>query len=294
MPISLDLFLGDLTRERFFDEVWDGGYHFVRGELGRYAELAALPLFESGETMLQAHRGLVPIFMANGGRNTVQKRLVEELLELGSTAYLNLTPAGALDRFREALAEELGCHPDDIVCEGFISRAGAYSTGHFDPEHNFHFILSGQKRWRVAHNKSVRRPLTNYVMHDERYEAESPVRRYLDEPIPTSFPIGEEVTVTAGDTIYFAPGVWHEVRCDEDALSVNFAVRPDSWAKAIAYAVEESLHLDPEMRVLMFGRGVRDDELRAHFEEKLRARVHEAVDRVTSKVLMKRIEPEED
>jgi 50S ribosomal protein L16 3-hydroxylase len=274
VTFGLDAFLGELSREDFYAEVWERGWHVVHGDLSRFGGLDALGTFESPWTMVAAHRGDIDVFGPGGVRVVAQKLQADELYNGGCTLYLALV-ARELDPFTEALAADLGCAAKDICVEGFASKAGALSTAHFDPEHNFHVILRGKKRWRLAKNESVDDPIQNFVIGSVEHKA-SVNHRHKRADLPRRFPDDHvEVEVEAGSSIYFARGVWHEVECDDDALSVNFAVRPPSWAALAGRALSRALEDDPALRRYVF-RG-KDPA----YDDDIRARLHAAVDRLT-------------
>ena len=284
---NLAAFLGEFDRERFFDEHWDTGFVQLPGDLARFFPLPTIPLFASWESMVEQHRGLVDVFFKDGGRGEIPKHRCREVLNDGGTLYLNLSRVGAIDRFTEALAADLGCREVDITVEGFVSESGSLSTTHFDPEHNFHIILSGRKVWRLAENPAVPRPLTNFVMGAPNGE-DALVQRYKERPIAETFPEDAvEFEVGPGDALYFAPGVWHEVRCLEPSTSVNFAVRPAPWSKLIAIAIERELEMDPDFRERVFGLFSQREKLKTQFADLLRPKLVEVAGRLKSGRVLK-------
>lgn len=291
---GLSSFLGDLDRDAFYREHWDFGFLSLPGDLERFAPLSSVPLFSSWESMVEQHRGLVDVFFKDGGRGEIPKHRCQDVLNEGGTLYLNLSRVGAIDRFTEALAADLGCREVDITVEGFVSEAGSLSTAHFDPEHNFHVVLSGKKVWRLAENPAVPRPLSNFVMGAPNAE-DALVQRYRESELAETFPEdATEFEVGPGDAIYFAPGVWHEVRCLELSTSVNFAVRPAPWSKLIARALERELEMDPDFRERVFGLFGQRDALKSRFTDVLRPKLVEVAERLKPGRVLKPPAKEED
>jgi hypothetical protein len=255
MPFDLDAFLGDLDRETFMRDVWPRGFHATPDRPGRFDELIMLESLASPAGLVDEHVGEIFVLGPKSLRATTTPADAAEFYRVGCTLYFidahrslpELTP------FREALAASVGCALEDVSCEAFAAREGAHSSLHFDHEYNFHVVISGRKRWRLRENDAVCAPLSGYVSGSSQSDI-ADVHLYRDGALLDV--IGAEATeveLGPGDAVFFSRGVWHEIDCLEDSVSVNFAVHPPAWWELLLDALRPRLQRDPALREFVFG-----------------------------------------
>ena len=139
--------------------------------------------------------------------------------------------------------------------EMFCARKGHVTAWHSDFQENFTIQLRGRKRWRLAHRREAH-PLRGETPHfaDDSVLWDQAKSRALGETIqsrkrPRAAPGVEEVTLEAGDVLYFPAGVFHEVESlDDDNISLNISLMAPTTAEVICSALRQRLHRTDEGR----------------------------------------------
>lgn len=176
------------------------------------------------------------------------------------------------DAFMGSIARELGFGPfgffderlQDVQgeVEIFVTRAGHRTGWHFDfQDGNFTIQLSGVKKWKLR-KSGLRAPVRGATPHfstsGDVMEHQLKTNR-LCGPGSTATLSGqsemfdfnpgdavlndgcEEVTLRAGDLLFFPAGMWHSVECVEDGVSLNFSCMSKTWADVASDAVRTTL-----------------------------------------------------
>ena len=130
----------------------------------------------------------------------------------------------------------------------FCARKGHVTAWHSDFQENFTIQLRGRKRWRLAHRREAH-PLRGETPHfaDDSVLWDQAKSRALGETMqsrkrPRAAPGVEEVTLDAGDVLYFPAGVFHEVESlDDDNISLNISLMAPTTAEVICSALRHRL-----------------------------------------------------
>ena len=136
--------------------------------------------------------------------------------------------------------------------EMFCARAGHVTGWHYDFQENFTVQLRGSKRWRVKRSNEAH-PIRAHSLHfadasvaeDQRKAAalardgEKKHAKKRKRGAEDGF---EEVTLDAGDVLYFPAGLYHEVESlDDDNVSLNVSLVAPSWAEVITSSLRHAL-----------------------------------------------------
>ena len=164
----------------------------------------------------------------------IEEALVNALLKETSLGLPPLRDAGPLSGRGEV--------------EMFCARKGHVTAWHSDFQENFTIQLRGRKRWRLAHRREAH-PLRGETPHfaDDSVLWDQAKSRALGETVqsrkrPRAAPGVEEVTLDAGDVLYFPAGVFHEVESlDDDNISLNVSLMAPTTAEVICSALRHKL-----------------------------------------------------
>ena len=132
--------------------------------------------------------------------------------------------------------------------EMFCARKGHVTAWHSDFQENFTVQLRGRKRWRLSQRREAH-PLRGETPHfaDDSVLWDQAKSRALGETVqsrkrPRAAPGVEEVTLDAGDVLYFPAGVFHEVESlDDDNVSLNISLMAPTTAEVICSALRHRL-----------------------------------------------------
>jgi hypothetical protein len=132
--------------------------------------------------------------------------------------------------------------------EMFCARKGHVTAWHSDFQENFTVQLRGRKRWRLSQRREAH-PLRATTPHfaDDSVLWDQAKARALGETLqsrkrPRAAPGVEEVTLEAGDVLYFPAGVFHEVESlDDDNISLNISLMAPTTAEVICSALRHRL-----------------------------------------------------
>lgn len=143
----------------------------------------------------------------------------------------------------DGLAEGLGVHFEDVDLSIFASPPGSQTPLHYDAAQNFTLQLAGTKRWRVAPNRNVAFPRTNWTAG----RAISPHWRG-QPPGEGAEPELQEVTLTPGRGLYLPGGYWHAVESVDYSLAITYAVNPPRGLDLVLDALAEQLAKQQDLR----------------------------------------------
>jgi len=254
-PGGLPALLGDDTA-RFLAEDWPERLKVVHGPLGRVGPLAdAAPLRDVAALLdVWPH----PVRLADRHRgDLVPPQRARELYGLGHhLAFSDVQRA--LPELRAWLARlfwELKLPISTYArCLVYASPAGVGEGLHFDQNVNVVVQLRGEKLWRVAENRLLRRPTTRYTAAAPQVAPE--LRLYGPDTLPTSMPAGaQEIRLAPGSVLVLPRGYWHETRALVDSLSLNFTFDQPSWADVLLPEIQRALLRDADWRELATGAG---------------------------------------
>jgi len=131
-------------------------------------------------------------------------------------------------------------------CLVYATPAGKGTAPHFDQNMNFVLQLHGAKKWWLAPNRHVERPLTRHTLG---LPLDPELQTYAHEPIPRHMPEDRrEVVLEPGSLLFVPRGVWHATEAEGDALSLNFTYTAPTWLDLLAAALRGRLAVSPAWR----------------------------------------------
>jgi ribosomal protein L16 Arg81 hydroxylase len=146
--------------------------------------------------------------------------------------------------FLEGLAHDLSLpSPATLMhCNAYLSPSGNGFSRHFDAHEVFIIQMCGHKIWRVAPNREVSFPRSNYVAGDplpslpEFDVAAGPFGR-------CDLPEGDvmEVEMAPGSVLFLPRGYWHETLAHEDSVSLTLGIFTPSWLDIVLSTLEDLL-----------------------------------------------------
>lgn len=156
-----------------------------------------------------------------------------------------------------------GC-PNDRFRRGevevFFSKKGHTTTYHADFQENFTIQLKGKKKWSFQKSTATH-PLRGCTPHfndgNDRDVIEHQIKVLkLGDPNfkGTQYTVGEEtdVVLDEGDTLYHPAGIWHQVECLEDSISINISLTAVSYADLFCSSLQQMLMENPYWRSSVF------------------------------------------
>ncbi|HEY4178020.1 MAG TPA: cupin domain-containing protein [Kofleriaceae bacterium] len=128
----------------------------------------------------------------------------------------------------------------------YATPANKGTAPHFDQNVNFVLQVHGTKRWSIAPNVNVMRPLTRHTMG---LAVDPELQSYAELPMPLEMPSGAVDYVLEPGSILFVPrGAWHCTHAVTDALSLNFTFSAPTWLDVFGAALRSRLALSSEWR----------------------------------------------
>jgi 50S ribosomal protein L16 3-hydroxylase len=165
----------------------------------------------------------------------------------GCQIYIQFDPS-ADTPFRELgqrLRKELGVNPSLGETGVYAKHEPGPGVGmHFDANENFMVQLAGSKTWRVAPNRHLSYPPTNYVA---RPEAQGGLP---SDVMPTGMPDdSQEIVMEAGSAAYIPRGYWHETTASsEGSLSFGCTWELPTYGELLATKLMLNVVGSPEWR----------------------------------------------
>lgn len=152
-----------------------------------------------------------------------------------------------LERWLAAIGRDLGLSAlTHGRCLVYATPAGKGTAPHFDQNVNFVLQLRGSKRWSLAPNLEVARPMTRHTIGQP---IDPELASYADAPMPERMPAATQSVLLAPGSLLFVPrGMWHTTEADSDALSLNFTYTAPTWIDLLTAALRRRLALAPEWR----------------------------------------------
>ena len=226
---------------------------FVAHGLPAVEALARLPFLGSLEAMLRGWSGPVQVHLPDVADEAsaidVPPADARKLFACGMGLLFNdvETISPELATWLAAIRTELGLSAlTHGRCLVYATPAGKGTAAHFDQNVNFVLQLRGTKRWWLAPNHHVARPLTRHTI-GQPVDAE--LQTYAHAPMPAVMPAERTLVELAPGSLLFVPrGVWHTTEADGDALALNFTYTAPTWLDLLLAAARGRLALASEWR----------------------------------------------
>jgi hypothetical protein len=165
--------------------------------------------------------------------------------DAGRTLYIHQATTPAIQAWHRGLARDLGAYERGLTCSLFLTQRGGHTPWHFDNLQNFTIQLRGKKRWRLAQNRALTRPLHNWVPGSAM-----PSEMRLYSTIEPRAPQKAEQTIElrAGELLYIPRGCWHAVEAARDSISLFVAFTATCWADLVLDSLRSLLIQSPVWR----------------------------------------------
>ncbi len=215
-------------------------------------ELGSIPLLESLETLLATWPDAV---------DAIDPEVADEAVKIA------VSPDEARQRFATGtslLFNEVQDHVPELVtwldairadlelsaltqrrCLIYATPAGGGTAPHFDQNVNFVLQIHGTKRWFLAPNMHVDRPLTRHTMG---LPTDPELASYADLPMPETLADATEVVLAPGSLLFVPRGTWHATSATTDAVSLNFTFTAPTWLDLFGAALRSKLALSSGWR----------------------------------------------
>lgn len=190
---------------------------------------------------------LVNFYLRNGEYcgTMVPPRQARTWHRAGLPLYFDLAEDRLVSEWLDALARDLHEKRDNIRLSIFASPKGVRTECHFDANENFTIQLRGRKRWRLAPNTEVVNPVGRFTVTGRK----SPeMCLYAEQDLRAHPPLSEVADLEPGSMLYVPRGYWHEVEALEDAVSLNFCLKPETWLEYLLPLIERRLLAEAHWR----------------------------------------------
>ncbi|MBV1859188.1 MAG: cupin domain-containing protein [Nannocystaceae bacterium] len=234
------------STEELREHMREGEPFVVHGRQASLAELFSLPMLESLGALLAAWPDLVEVFdpevadeassaMVESDEATTQfasgKTLLFSEVQLHVPRLVPWLEAMRADLGLSALTEER--------CLVYATPAGTGTATHFDQNVNFVLQVHGTKRWSLAANTHVSRPMTRHRLGQP---LDPELESYARLPMPRELPVDHtEVVLEPGSLLFVPRGIWHATHASTDALSLNFTFSAPTWLDVFTAALRGRL-----------------------------------------------------
>jgi 50S ribosomal protein L16 3-hydroxylase len=241
------------SKPEFFDR-YERDIPLVVHDLGEsIRELTDLPFLESLETLLASWPNKVDAYLPGIADEANSKEITrDEALEHfrnGAGMLFNdiHTISPLLETWLQSLKYELGLsaltHARNLV---YALPAGNGTSPHFDQNMNLVLQIHGIKKWWVAPNEHVERPMSRHTIG---LPVDPELEIYTERAMPEQFPDNAAEFVLEPGSLLFVPrGAWHKTEALTDALSLNFTFSPPTWIDILTAALRARLAQSNEWR----------------------------------------------
>ena len=130
-------------------------------------------------------------------------------------------------------------------CLIYATPAGGGTAPHFDQNVNFVLQVHGTKRWLLAPNIHVSRPMTRHTMG---LPVDPELETYADLPMPDALADHLEIVLEPGSVLFVPRGTWHATSAITDAVSLNFTFSAPTWLDLFGAALRSKLALSSAWR----------------------------------------------
>ncbi|MBL4684794.1 MAG: cupin-like domain-containing protein [Nannocystaceae bacterium] len=225
----------------------------VHNRQASLAELLSLPLLRSLDALLAAWPDPVEVFdpevadEANSvivGPDEARTQFASGMTLLFSEVQLH---APQLVPWLEAIRADLGVSAlTEKRCLVYATPAGTGTGAHFDQNVNFVLQVHGTKRWWLAPNSNVTRPMTRHRLGQP---IDPELESYSRLPMPSELPVDRtEIVLEPGSVLFVPRGTWHATHATTDALSLNFTFSAPTWLDVFGAALRSRLALSDDWR----------------------------------------------
>ena len=217
------------------------------------AELLSLPLLGSLDALLAAWPDSVEVFHPEiadeagsvlVGPDEARTRFANGMTLMFSEVQLH---APGLVPWLEAIRADIGVSAlTEKRCLIYATPAGTGTGPHFDQNVNFVLQVHGTKRWRLAPNTNVTRPMTRHRLGQP---IDPELESYSRLPMPITLPADHtEIVLEPGSVLFIPRGTWHATHATTDALSLNFTFSAPTWLDVFGAALRSRLAQSTEWR----------------------------------------------
>ena len=225
-----------LSTRQFLEKHWPNRPWLRYGPSRRLAPILGLPALRDLSTMLKTRGTYLSAVSPKFRSDQIQERGItvaaaRRRFESGWTLTIGglheVVPE--LDQFLRQLATVLGLPEGGEMGRhriiAYASPLGEALACHFDPTANFVIQIRGQKRWRIAPNRSVENPVDVYSTRvpSERF---AKLASYCDvKRLPNKIPSrARSVVLSPGSVMFLPRGYWHETEALADSLSIHLVM----------------------------------------------------------------------
>jgi 50S ribosomal protein L16 3-hydroxylase len=225
----------------------------VHGLRDSVAELVAIPALASLDTLLGSWPDAVQVVLPEVAdeASSIMTRPDEARARFASGMCLLFNEvqlhAPSLVPWLNAICVDLGLSAlTERRCLVYATPAGKGTAAHFDQNLNFVLQVHGTKRWLLAPNTHVTRPMTRHTIG---LEVDPELRSYARLPMPEQLPADRsEVILEPGSLLFVPRGTWHSTNATTDALALNFTFSPPTWIDVFTAALRSRLALSSDWR----------------------------------------------
>lgn len=225
----------------------------VHGVRDSVAELLAIPALASLETLLRAWPDPVQVYLPDvadeASSITVPVDEARARFATGMSLMFNEVQLHEpqLVAWLDTIRADLGLSAlTQRRCLVYATPAGRGTAAHFDQNVNFVLHVHGSKRWFLAPNTNVTRPMTRHTIG---LPIDPELESYATLPMPEELPADHtEIVLEPGSLLFVPRGTWHATTATTDALSLNFTFSPPTWIDVFTAALRGRLALSSEWR----------------------------------------------
>lgn len=260
---ALGLLFALRSRDEFLNRHWPAEPLYYSGPAERLSTLTAAPELKSILQFILAHQGTawLNLRLPDGSFHhdtAVSADVAATLYQTGLMMDLRdvhkwFAPAARLlQRLTSELRLDFAGHAG--YCHAFICPHGTGAPKHFDNREVIVLQLHGRKRWRIAENRVLPRPLMPHVVGGPIHQLNrcAPIDGLNDREMPV-----DSVThiLTPGSVLFLPRGYWHETHAIEDSLSLSFGFRVPTWAEMFVNTALAELSREVDWRAPAFDTG---------------------------------------
>lgn len=239
--------------EELRERMRDGEPFVVHGAPASTAELRSLPLLGSLDTLLASWPDPVEVFHPEvadeASSSMVDADEARTRFADGMTLLFSEVQrcAPQLLPWLETMRADLGLSAlTEARCLAYATPAGTGTATHFDQNENFVLQLSGSKRWFLAPNDNVSRPMTRHRLGQP---LDPELESYARLPMPSGLPDDHtEIVLEPGSVLFVPRGIWHATHANTDALSLNFTFSAPTWLDLFSAALRGRLAQSQQWR----------------------------------------------
>ncbi|MER7674419.1 cupin domain-containing protein [Kitasatospora sp. NPDC096128] len=254
--LSLEEFIRPLSVDDLIRDFWPGELYVSETGPPRTALLEEVPELVAAEQVLAGYQR--PVRLSRKGGPYASAPTGADAIPAYRTGFtcVMLGVEESFPGFKGLItdaARTFGLPVSSFTCEAFCSTGTSGLSMHSDFDLNFALLLHGQKRWRLARNRSIENQ-TSTCFSRGAAQADPRQERYAHSPFPDEMPEDStEFEMGPGGILFVPRGWWHETYSLGDCLQVNLTIKGPHWAGVFTRAMETLLLEDPRWRNFAFG-----------------------------------------